>query len=45
VPSQLGLPSTELGPTAPAPAPGGLAAVVRLESGARLLLELDLEER
>ncbi len=44
VPSQLGLPSTELG-DAPLPARRRCCATtVRLESGAPVLMELDLEE-
>ncbi len=46
VPSQLGLPTTELVAAPPPPAPHRTcAATVRLESGAPVLMELDLEER
>jgi hypothetical protein len=44
VPSQLGLPATDLCP-APPPAHRTCAAAVRLESGEPLVLELDIEER
>jgi hypothetical protein len=45
VPSQLGLPDTELLAEPPAGAHRTCAAAVRLESGEPLVLELDLEER
>jgi len=44
VPSQLGLPTSHVLSAWPG-APRGCAAAVRLESGAPLVLELDLEER
>ncbi len=45
VPSQLGLPDTEILPAPPEKAHRTCAAAVRLESGAPVVLELDLEER
>jgi hypothetical protein len=45
VPSQLGLPATEILPAPPPAAHRTCAATVRLESGEPLVLELDLEER
>jgi hypothetical protein len=45
VPSQLGLPDTEILPAPPEGVHRTCAAAVRLESGAPLVLELDLEER
>ncbi len=45
VPSQLGLPSTELVPAPPPEVHRTCAATVRLESGAPVVMELDLEER
>jgi hypothetical protein len=45
VPSQLGLPSTELVPAPPPAERRTCAATVRLESGAPVVMELDLEER
>jgi hypothetical protein len=45
VPSQLGLPTTDLLEPSPPAAGRTCAAAVRLESGEPLLLELDLEER
>ena len=45
VPSQLGLPATELIPAPPPEVRRTCAATVRLESGAPVVMELDLEER
>ncbi len=45
VPSQLGLPSTEVVAAPPPEARRTCAATVRLESGAPVVMELDLEER
>ncbi|HET6439949.1 MAG TPA: chemotaxis protein CheX [Anaeromyxobacter sp.] len=45
VPSQLGLPSTEVGPAPPPARARSCAAAVRLEGGELLVLELDLEQR
>ena len=45
VPSQLGLPDTELLAAPPPDAHRTCAATVRLESGEPVVLELDLEER
>jgi hypothetical protein len=45
VPSQLGLPDTELFSDSPPETHRTCAATVRLESGAPVVLELDLEER
>lgn len=45
VPSQLGLPSTELVPASPPAERRTCAATVRLESGVPVVMELDLEER
>ena len=44
VPSQLGLPSTELWQGAPPASSRSCAVAVRLESGAPVVMELDLEE-
>lgn len=44
VPSQLGLPATELGEAPLSPRRRCCAATVRLEGGAPLVMELDLEE-
>ena len=45
VPSQLGLPTTELTQGAPPQGHRTCSATVRLESGAPVVMELDLEER
>lgn len=45
VPSQLGLPDTEILPAPPPEAHRTCAATLRLESGQPMVLELDLEER
>jgi hypothetical protein len=45
VPSQLGLPSTELTKAPPPEGHRTCVATVRLESGAPVVMELDLEER
>jgi hypothetical protein len=45
VPSQLGLPSTDLVDAPPPEARRTCATTVRLESGAPVVMELDLEER
>ena len=44
VPSQLGLPSTELWQGSPPAGSRTCAVAVRLESGAPVVMELDLEE-